>query len=364
MDVISPFLYFIILALVKRLNGLRSKTGIIRLLLGSYAKQTLQDTFFFRLTVFYGLFDGLDSKIIDKSIQTLILKGYLSDEKEKIKLTELGEHNLSFLENQFIFFTIQDSEITSIVDRKTKKRVKDRLVLLVQVLSNLSQDQKNFVPIIEEIDAQEWVKRHLLPYDSIKIARLTSTLHQELDKLSIYYDEIEKQLLLFRFSGKHRTAFSWDQLKVHLELDKDELLIRYNLLLHKFIHVVCKRPEDFPLLYQLFYENNSIGYLSDSSRQTWVLIKNGKNVNEISRIRKIKESTIYDHLMEIIMFNPAFDISPFVEAWKEEEVTLLFQKWGVRSLGEYKANVHQEIGYAEIKLILTKLLALEGWGIC
>ncbi len=361
---IPPLIQYIILSLIHQLNGLRSKTGIERLLLGSLAKQTLQDTFIFRLTAFYGLFDGLEKSVLETYLQSFLMNGYLLVEQEKLILTAAGKKQLDDIKKQIENNPMQENRNKLIIDKKTKMRLKDRLTLLVQSLSYLSQNQKNFVPVIDQIDAQEWVRKKLLPYDNFKIEKLTHALHYELDQLAAFLDEMEKQLLLYRFSGSERTALSWNQLTVYLGLLKEELLIRYNIVLHKIINIVCKNKNQFPLLHSIFYEDIPIGYLSPSTHRTWNLIKNGKTIEEIVHIRKIKANTIYDHLVEIIMISPNFDLTPFVEKWKQKEVITLYDQLGVVSLADYKSRLSQGISYAELKLIIIKLLANEGWGQC
>ena len=52
--------------------------------------------------------------------------------------------------------------------------------------------------------------------------------------------------------------------------------------------------------------------LTDSAQQTAQLYEQGYSMEQIVQMRKLKQSTIEDHFVELAMYEPNFSIGPFV----------------------------------------------------
>lgn len=81
---------------------------------------------------------------------------------------------------------------------------------------------------------------------------------------------------------------------------------------HYFIHSLpeCEHSLLKDLLSDVYLENA----LTESTRKTWQMVKQGIPIQRIAEIRKLKTATIEDHIVEISLHEPAFMIDDYVSA--------------------------------------------------
>ena len=60
--------------------------------------------------------------------------------------------------------------------------------------------------------------------------------------------------------------------------------------------------------------------LTFSTEKTYALLKQGYSVTDIMSIRKLKKSTIEDHLVELAIHMKEFSIDPYVSFEKQKQI--------------------------------------------
>lgn len=93
--------------------------------------------------------------------------------------------------------------------------------------------------------------------------------------------------------------------------------------------------------------------LTDSAQQTAQLYEQGYSMEQIVQMRKLKQSTIEDHFVELAMYEPNFSIGPFVsydEAQKVWQASKQYQTKKLKILHE----ALNDISYFQLRLVLAK----------
>jgi len=357
----KEIIFYIILQVTQLFEGKRTLTGVIRLLQGSYAKQTIQDAYFFKSTHLYGIFHE-----VINSIELKELYKELEDQEmiiirhDMLKLTPKGLEQLSQLKEKLS--TLNESESNHskfLLNKDTKKKFWYKLVLIIQTISHLARGKRRFIPIISDLSTQISVKKLLVPYDNKKIMTLTGNFYNEINQLRNNLSLLEQQILLYRLSGFHRTALSWRQISEKTGLTVIEVKLRFNILMYKLFVLLINNPSRYPYLTQLSDIKSKKKHLSNSSQITWNELKNGLTLQEIAVRRKLTEGTIYDHLIEIILVTKSINIEKYINGWKIELIKDLYQKNRFKTLSEYKCHLPNEVNYNDIRITLAHITSLE-----
>ncbi|MEK1830637.1 helix-turn-helix domain-containing protein [Priestia megaterium] len=80
----------------------------------------------------------------------------------------------------------------------------------------------------------------------------------------------------------------------------------------------------------------------------------GKKLEEIAYIRRLKESTIEDHIAELALFVPSFSIDAYVSPKQQEKIISAFEGLRTNKLKVIKEEVKDDVTYFQIRLVLAK----------
>ncbi|TCS84106.1 helix-turn-helix domain-containing protein [Tepidibacillus fermentans] len=354
---------FILFELIDKLKGERSITGIVRILKGSAAKQTLQDVHLFHVETFYGIFYLFSENEITRRIEFFLQKEYLSNIVNRLQIQEKGVRYLQWLRAQQLERTLP--KIESVLLRNRKELFWKRLVLLIQTLSYFAYQKKRFVPIVADQEIKAWVKKYIKPLRQERLQKLIKQLRLELNQIRDHLNERDQQLLLYRLHGRHRSAFTWRQLESILQIPIAELKIRFSLTLLHIYLTICKEKNSYPIFSSLFDLQNETKILSKSTQYTLQLLKKGLTLKQIAIKRKLTIGTIYDHLMEIILQLPTqLKLENYIEKWKINQISEWYQQIGSYRLSDYKSLLNEAISYQDLRIVLAYYRAIESDSRC
>ncbi|KYD09302.1 helix-turn-helix domain-containing protein [Heyndrickxia sporothermodurans] len=343
------FLQALILLMLKKLNGSRTVFSIYHLLKGKKSSQTIQDAHLFRIGQFFQFFPPLKRRTFDAAVQDLKIKGLIREtELNKYTVTPDGEKELNtYFNHRPIpqYFNGLKYQDIAIVFWK-------RLNLLIQVLSNAIYNKKKYYPIQSDVEVQRWVKSFLKSQKSDK-EHQAKQLYQELTSIFSNNPPEDPLLFIIRLTGQNQIGMTMDQAAEHFYLDKYDYWFRFLLLIHYIIDTCINYKKQYPILYTLLSDKYRNIPLTNSTYETFLLINNGYNVSEVAKKRKLKESTIQDHIVEIVLNNSDFDISPYVNKELEQKIINVSERISPKKLKPIKETVG-EVTYFQIRLALAK----------
>jgi len=90
---------------------------------------------------------------------------------------------------------------------------------------------------------------------------------------------------------------------------------------------------------------------SSTQMVTFGFYNQGLSVEEIAEKRSLKQSTIYDHLSQLISMRQPIDINKFVLAVRQEIIVKAIETVGTNSLKDIKEHLGENYNYNEIKLV-------------
>jgi len=95
--------------------------------------------------------------------------------------------------------------------------------------------------------------------------------------------------------------------------------------------------------------------LSDTVRETLHFFRQGKNVTEISRIRSLKDGTIFSHLEEAMLAGETIPVNDLVSVAAQREIATAFAKYGFGNLGGVVESFGGKYGYGECRVVRATL---------
>nr|WP_253286704.1 helix-turn-helix domain-containing protein [Virgibacillus sp. MSJ-26] len=88
---------------------------------------------------------------------------------------------------------------------------------------------------------------------------------------------------------------------------------------------------------------------------TYNLLNAGFSPEEIKVRRNLKLNTIYDHIVEISLFDKAFNIDDYVSESVINEIKMAVSNTDSYKLKDIKEKVSDEISFFQIRLVLTRI---------
>ncbi|MBM7584390.1 uncharacterized protein YpbB [Bacillus pakistanensis] len=343
------YLQAIILFCLKQMKGERTEYAVYHLLKGKKSSQTIQDGHLYQVSEFFNSYPKLDRKQFDHHIQALKDKGFLGHQNNHYYISHEGKDEL---ENFFTDHPFPSSLNGWKVGDSSLIWWK-RLSLLVQVLSHYSRKELKYYPVQREQEIQEWIKMFLRK-NKENINDLNRILFDELIKLLSNEDFPDHPVLFTNMlTGGEQIGLTTLQAAEKLKIDPDEFRYRYLNVLHYIVIEVLENNGYFPLLYSLLKQENQAQILTHSTKETYRLLTRGMEMDVIAKVRKLKKSTIEDHLVEIALADPTFSIDNYVHPEAQKCVIEVTQIINQKKLKLIKEKIPL-LSYFQIRLVLAK----------
>jgi uncharacterized protein YpbB len=348
--VVSGMLYieYIILFCLKKLNGERTIYSIYHLLKGKKSSQTIQDVHLFELVEFFGIYEPLTRETLDEIVKKALKHKWISKcENKRFLLTSLGEEILTINSEKLALNYINGWSNHSIV-----QPFWERLTLLIQVISNLVFQETHYIPIQKNRQVHTWIKGFLRT-NQLKRINLGNALFLELVDCLERTEEIDPSVIIFRLSGYNRIGLTSEQTAEKLKMEFSQYHFEFLNVLHYLIQKVKEDLNSYPILSSLISDSKVQGILTNSTQMTFKLVKKGYSMEEIAIKRRLKMSTIEDHIVEIALNIEGFSIDPFIDQGVQKKIISVARKSATKQLKVIKSNV-VSANYFEIRLVLAK----------
>ncbi|MFD1608383.1 helix-turn-helix domain-containing protein [Oceanobacillus luteolus] len=342
----------IILTIAKNISQERSVSSIYHLLVGSKNIQTIQDAYIFGIQNYYGVYKGLEKSRFDEKIQELTQLGLLIEKAREnsrkfMAYTEQADYWLSEHQQRLPLHYFQ-----GIVYEEKASLFYERLLLLIQTLSNVKENNFNFIPVIHQSDAESFV-RNVYNQKKANKNQYIQKLYEELVDLLEDLPEVEANLFVDRLSGFGHYGKSIEQLETTYNKSKDDVILTLVGVSHQFIRKIESEKNTYHVLFEMVADLQTPSRLTDSARKTYELFLRDFTPEEIAHKRHLKLNTIYDHLAEIALYDSAFPFSSFVTETEAEEIMHAIEHTESYKLKVIKDAVPSDISFFQIRLMLV-----------
>ncbi|MFG6114484.1 helix-turn-helix domain-containing protein [Halobacillus sp. MO56] len=342
---------YILLRCINNLNGERTIAGIYNLLVGKRSSQTLQDAHAYQLTEFFAIYKSLKRTDLINVINQLMedRKIIITDEDERPRLTTYGSDQLGRLSDEWgpLYFNgINLHEKVTIFE--------ERLYLYIQTITNMKKGNKHFLPITDRTDILNWVKLNY-KVNKTNLMDHISSIYKELYRLLSSVNEKEAALFTYRLTGAGMIGLSKQQLSDMFQLPLHNVHLLMQHLLHQVYQAVEKNPGNYPALFIFIEESENNRLITNSAQKTYSLIKQGMDLETISEIRRLKMSTIHDHVVEMALVQSDFPVYLFVSEQEIAEISQVIEEQQTNKLKNIYDALQGEYNYFFIRLVQARM---------
>lgn len=344
-----PFIEIVLLYCLQNISGERTVYSILHILNGKKSSQTIQDIHLFQLTKLFQTFPDLSRKDFEALMKNLKRDGWLEQlSKQHVVISKDKQNELEMLlvENPI------PKHLNGWNYHQQTNVFWERLSLFVQVAAHLKAGKRHYIPVQRDRSIQAWLKEALANIEMPR-NRISERLYGEL-VACLNHDGIDPRYFVLRLTGCGNIGLTVHQGAQKLQVDKDYYHVYFLSILHFMMDHIKKWEDDFPLLKKMIKKTEQNLPLTLSSAKTYHYIQRGYRIEEISAIRQLKESTIEDHIVEIILNIPTFPISEYVTEDNFVRIKNCVKKLETKSLKLIKENL-QNVSYFEIRVVLAKL---------
>ncbi len=298
----------------------------------------------------FGLSAAIQREQLKQLAETHMEKGWLREEEKGCRLTESGQAACS----QYFSAHYYPKEVTGFSYASVRMPFWNRLQLFVQVFSELSHQNKAYIPVIKHPHHQENVRSLFQQFGENRKGLMKQWVREQ----SYLFEELEEQqanVLANLLTGHDRTGKTTEQVRTALQMEKLEFHFYLNDALEVLIQTIKRKSKKVPLvsaiLETLMAERN-LG-LSASTKQTFDLLKAGHALEQIAEMRKVKVNTVREHVLEIAF---VFDSFPYTTFVPEELYRQLNQQFAKKENYTYKEAIAD---FESIEFMYFRLVELE-----
>lgn len=346
---------YLCLKCIQSFKGERSISAIYHLFRGKKSSQTIQDANIFSLVNVYGLFPDLDRNFLQQTIHFLQTEQLIREvHSEHCEVTDKGKKQLSDGENFYYLapylngYAYKDKSLT----------FWKRYSLLVQTLSNLLGKESTFIPIQYDDNIQGWVRNYLLSQKGSSKKQLLNDLFNETNNMLSQLPTNQATVFALKLSGYRHTGNTDEQIAKTIKKDSAWIHVEFQSALHFIIQSLEEKgaTSNYKSLFLICRDLLERPLLTETTQKSLKLLNQGLSLPEIANIRRLKESTIEDHVVEIAMQIHDFSLNPYV---KEDDVEIIkavihdMQTHQLRRIKEKLNNL--DISYFQIRLVLTRM---------
>lgn len=334
----------------KQIHTNRTTSAIYRLLKGFKAIQTLQDAKLFQVQQFYGVYPSLTQKQYHDKIEQLIKQKLIVNEnssKQIIRLTGNGEAKLHELSHLLHF---------KLLDGMTYQKIDDlfhqRLLLFIQTLLNTRMNHFNFIPIIDSRSITEWVRTYyhqtIQNHDHIRLK-----LYEELMQLLRLLPNQWAAIFVDRLTGYQTYGLNTFQLAHKYQLAAEDIPIVEKATIHYMLATINSNIQSYPILSSFMKQEQENIALTISAEKTYSLLKQGYSLEQVARLRRLKKSTIEDHIIEIALNDVTFPYEAYLPEAIMNDIRQAINITRGYKLKDIKEKLRDDISYFQIRLYLA-----------
>ncbi|GGF09123.1 hypothetical protein GCM10010954_04450 [Halobacillus andaensis] len=336
----------ILLKCILSLKGERSISGIYHLIQGKRSSQTLQDARIYEIDRFFGVYPQLNKAQVNRVMDQMVNKGWIEINEEG--LPAIKDAGMNYLASSFIN---KKHYFNGMVYHRHVTIFEKRLRLLIQTVTCTQMNNLSFLPIEDDANIQKWVK---IKYKEHRPKDLVKALFQEVYELLLTVREKEAELFTARLTGGNLTGRTREQLALRYQMLKENVDLNIRHTWFYMFQQVINNPRSFPALFICMEGLQANDLITDSAKQTYEWLRRGYELEEICKKRRLKMSTIQDHVVEAALVMPTFDITPFISVENQETIGRMQAALKTNKLKNLYESLNRKYTYFELRLVLAR----------
>ncbi|KKI93119.1 hypothetical protein WQ54_06340 [Bacillus sp. SA1-12] len=338
------YFYLVLLYCFKQFKGERSLSAIYHLLNGKKSSQTIQDGKLFNLSHMFNLFPRLSRQYLNEACEELIQEGLLEFlPNQHYSVTDKG----NFVLNEGMAQRPLPANLNGWEYGDLGRIFWRRLSLLVQVLSNIVYERRKYLPLTKNQEDLQWLKSFLMQI-SISKKRLADDIYKEIKEALLLQTTTEAAIFTQRLTSSQTIGLTFEQIaRKHNEDPTYVFLLFWNVIHSMFLFQTEKRDSIFHAIIKDKRQNN---ILTSSTAKTRSYLLQGNTLQQIAAIRKLKISTIEDHIVEITLHDQSFTPSAFLSTEDFEEISKAIESLHTHQLKKVKEYLNHKYSYFQIRL--------------
>ncbi|WP_110113002.1 helix-turn-helix domain-containing protein [Bacillus sp. CGMCC 1.16541] len=347
------YIAIVILYCIEKFKGERTVFGVYHLLVGKKSAQTIQDSKLYRLSFLFQSFSYLNKQTFSLEVKKLIENELIMKvDEQKYIITTAGQEYLNEQLREHPFppslngWQFTNATVLFI----------ERLTLLFQTLSNLQYFNRQFIPVTKNEATFMWVKDYLLKNKANR-EDLATQLYEEMKSCLQECSKRDADLFVLQLTGYEKIGFTKHQVAAMYEIEESYVHLLQLGVVHKMIHLINDQYSLFPVLSSLLKDLNVHLPITASTLRTFSLLKRHYSIEEIASIRRLKVSTIEDHIAELALLVPDFTIDSYVSVESQLKVKEAVNVLETHKLKDIKEHVGEDISYFQIRIVLAKWFA-------
>lgn len=342
-----PLFQNILLYMLYKMEHDRTLLAPFYILQGKPSIQTIQDANLYQLNRFFGLYKRISKSDYVEQIDFFSKEQWIVQTDGSYRFTQAGRNQVSSLKNY-----IQHLQVDGKRWHKVSEQFYFRFLLLIQVWTNRKAAIKHYVPIIEHKEVENWIK-YVYAQTRHDVTSYLNRLYEELTDVLEDFNEQSIIIFIQTITNAEEIGRTNQQLQRQFHLTKEDV----DLTITEVIHYILTQyeREKHPILTQIARIETTDKQLTSSAQQTKDLLEQGYDVENIARIRRLKENTIQDHIVEIALHADSFPYEQYVHEDYIREIAHTVDRLKTFKLKDIKQAVNEAITYFQIRLVLTRL---------
>lgn len=330
----------------------RSIGSIYYLLTGKRSIQTVQDAHMYELDRYYGIFKNLNKSTFDKVIGELVELQLLKHPSGTTSTSEPTMKGIKWLKENEHYFPFR--YFNGMAYNEIDTIFLERLLLLLQVMTNSKMRHTSYIPVIDRPSIRRWIKL-FYKKEKLQIDVRLEEIYRELSFILARFPDVEAEMFVDRLTGYKHYGMNIQQLANHYKSTVDSVHVLLVGMTHHMLDIIKQNIDQFPLLSQIIVDLQTNGFITQSAKHTYNLINKGYSIDKIAQLRSLKTNTIYDHIVEISLYDSNFSVDLYVSKEHQHEILKAAQQTKTTKLKRIKDIVSEDISYFQIRLALTSM---------
>ncbi|MBN7275305.1 hypothetical protein GNF18_09155 [Ligilactobacillus pobuzihii] len=297
----------------------------------------------YQILDYINVYPQLDTQYYDYQIDLLCQQKKLKRNKAGlVSLTQLGTANKEKLKGRRQLACPQLFSMYRVSDLVWMIR------LLIQVASEARWGNNRYYVAVDNFECQMVVKRWLKKYG---MHALQDSLLHDLTEFLDSEDQLDAWIFCAQFIGHNTIPLTIQQLSTLTGLTLTEVEVVSLDLTSRFALHIVESGSTLTSIIQHFRSQNS---LYEKSNAALALVKKGNKIIDIAQQKRLKESTIREHILNAAIFNVDFPFSLFLNAEEENRLLQLLpddiDKWKYKMV----ESEQEELSFFKYRLFAIK----------